>query len=116
VKAVLCLGSETLKHLLICAAALAMAAPAASFADPVTVSYRGLDLNNPGDAARMLHRLDAAATEACGASRGSLREYRLTVERSTCHRASMARALEALDAPSVTALYDERTPATAQDD
>jgi UrcA family protein len=100
-----------LKNLLICTAVLALGLPAASFADSpasVGVRYRDLDLNSPRDAALMLHRIDDAATEACGASRTSLREYRLTVERSTCHQEGVAQAVNALDAPTVTALYQDR--------
>ena len=103
-----------MKKLLICTAALALGLPAASFADPapsVTVSDRGLDLQSPTDAARMLQRIDNAALEACGADRTSLREYRLVVEHSACHRDGVAQAVSALDAPSVTALYQDRVEA-----
>jgi UrcA family protein len=100
-----------LKYLLICTAALALGVPATSFADSVKVSYRDLDLSTPGDAVLMLHRLEAAATEACGADRTSLREYRLTVERSTCHRTSMDKAVTALGAPAVTTIYEDRVQA-----
>ena len=106
---------EHVKKLLICTAVLALGLPAASFADPVAVSGRGLDLQTHAGAARMLHRIDDAALEACGADRTSLREYRLVVEYSACHRDGVAQAVSALDAPSVTALYQDRLEARASE-
>ena len=96
-----------MKKLLICTAALALGLPAASFADPVAVSGRGLDLETRAGAVLMLHRIDDAALEACGADRTSLREYRMLVEHSACHRDGVAQAVSAVDAPTLTALYEE---------
>jgi len=101
------------KHLTILAFALAVAAPAAGHAqsapDPsravVGVSFDGLNPNSPRDAAILLQRIDNAATEACGAPVGSLREYRWAVRQSACHQAAMSRAVSALNAPAVTSLY-----------
>jgi UrcA family protein len=76
----------------------------------VKVVVYGINLSRPDGAARVLRRLDRAATEACGADTSSLREYRLVVARSDCHAASLDRAVAQLDAPAVTALYNEETP------
>lgn len=108
-----------MRQSMICALALALAAPAASYAaaygdgdGAVSVRLHDADLNNPGGAARVLRRLDTAALEACGASVGSLREYRLVVQRSTCHAASLDHAVAQLNAPLVTELYSGRASAT----
>jgi UrcA family protein len=101
------------KHLTILAFALTLAAPTAGYAQPapdsdgaaVGVAYDDLNPNSPHDAAILLHRIDDAATEACGATSGSLREYRWAVRRSVCHQAAMNRAVSALNAPAVTSLY-----------
>lgn len=96
--------------------ALALAMPAVSFAadaadttTAVPVRYHGLDLNKSSDAAVLLKRIDDAATEACGAPRFSLREMRQAVRSSACHEQGMARAVAGLNAPTVTALYNNRT-------
>ena len=99
----------------IAALALALALPAGGHAasmaaatrTAVRVPVRGLDLDQPAGAARMLRRLDEAAMEACGASPFSWSEYRWAVRRSECHAASLDRAVAELDAPAVTALYDQ---------
>lgn len=99
-----------------CAAALALAIPAAGQAaaarddQPVSVKVRYGDLNltQTHDAAVMLRRLDNAALESCGASKFSLREYRAAVRDSACYHDSMNRALADLGSPTVNALYRER--------
>ena len=106
---------STLRKSLICALAFLAAAPAVSHAatsnkhtTSVEVRYNDLDLSQPAGAAKMLRRLDVAATEACGASEGSLSDYVWAVHRSACHAKSLNRAVTALDAPELTALYDAR--------
>lgn len=97
------------------ALAVALAAPVVSYAagaDRTTMSpvrYHDLDLNNPADAARLLKRIDIAASEACGASAFSLREHREAVRSSACHEQGMRRAVVAVNAPTLTALYNSRT-------
>jgi len=97
---------------MVCAVALAFAAPAVSYASnlannttQVAVRYHDLDLNKSADAAILLKRVDAAATEACGASPFSAAGYRQAVRRSACHQAATNRVVAALNAPTVTALY-----------
>lgn len=77
-------------------------------ATQVPVRYGDLNVSNASGAAVMLQRIDDAATEACGAFKGSLREYRLVVQRSTCHRESMERAVAAVDSPALSALFQQR--------
>jgi len=98
-------------RLLTCAFAVALILPPAAFAgEPSTsdtqvkVRYNDLDLRDRADAAALLHRLDKAATEACGASDASLREYQLAVQASACHRRSLERAVAALHDPNLSAL------------
>lgn len=77
-------------------------------ATQVPVRYGDLDVSSTSGAAVMLQRIDDAATEACGAPWGSLREYRLSVQRSVCHRESMERAVAAVDLPALSALFQQR--------
>ena len=106
-----------MRTLATCALALVLAAPmvghAASPSDTVTsigVRYGDLNLSRPRDAAVMVHRLQSAALQACGASDFSLPEYRDAVRRSTCYTAGIDSALAALNAPAVSTLYDHTAP------
>jgi UrcA family protein len=73
------------------AAAFAFATPAsAQNEDRAAVSIAGLDLSNPADAARLDHRLRAAARAVCGPDQGNdLRIHRQTM---ACEKSAMARA------------------------
>jgi UrcA family protein len=108
-------GSNALKQVMVLALALALSAPAVSHAagaDRTTmtpVRYDDLDLDNAADAAVLLKRIDHAASEACGASAFSLREYRQAVRNSACHEEGMSRAVATVNAPTVTAIYNSRT-------
>ena len=82
-----------------------------SGAPSVKVSYRDLDPGQPRDAARLLHRFENAAMEACGASTDSLTEYRNSVRHSVCVHDGMARAVAALNAPVVTNLFEAQASA-----
>jgi UrcA family protein len=97
-------------------ATAAVASPAATAGESykVQVSYRDLNLNRSADAARLLHRLDRAAAEACGASSFSVREVRDAVRQSSCYRSSMDSAVASLNAPTLNNLYAQRGPAFAQ--
>jgi len=95
--------------------ALAFAAPAVSYAGTsagdttqVAVRYHDLDLNKSANAAILLKRVDVAAMEACGASPFSLAEYRQAVRRSACYQGATSRVVAALNAPTVTALYNNQ--------
>ena len=71
----------------------------------VPVSYADLDLSSASGATTMLHRLNDAALNACGADDSSVSEYKWAVRESSCYHASMDRAVAALDAPAVTQLW-----------
>lgn len=99
------------------AAALALSVPLLAHAQSswdtqapsVAVHYGDLDLSRPHQAAVLLRRVGRASLEACGASVGSLREYKAAVRASDCYRASMRQAVDAIDAPAVTSLYNHRS-------
>ncbi len=100
---------------MICACALAMAAPAAGWsrspqphAAAVSVRVGDLDLLQAHGARRMLERLDAAAARACGASDDSLRDVKRAVRRSRCYRDAMDRAVAALGSAPLSALHRGR--------
>ena len=108
-----------MKRLAIAALALSLVAPAVGQAaqagnegTSVRVSYGDLNLTSSKDAALVLERLRTAALGACGASDFSLKDYRESVKRSGCYTASLDRAVTALSAPLVSALYEERSPVT----
>lgn len=46
--------------------------------------------------------------QACGAFPSSLRDYRLAVRGSRCYTTSVSRAVAALNAPEVTAIYEHQ--------
>ena len=74
----------------------------------VAVKYSDLDLSSRRDSVVMLGRLHEAALNACGASEFSVSDYRRAIERSSCFRGSMDRAVAAVGAPTVTHLYNVR--------
>lgn len=110
-----------MKFLIAAAIAAALATPAAArvvehgtqATTTVAVSSAGLDLNRSVDARMMLGRLDRAALSACGASEFSVREYQTAVRRTSCYREAMDRAVAAVDAPAVGALYNATAPKVA---
>jgi UrcA family protein len=58
--------------------------------DRVAVSYAGLDLSNPADAARFDSRVRAAARKVCGFER--TRDLRVHQQAIACEKSAMARA------------------------
>ena len=90
------------------AATAAVAAPAPEQVHMVKVGYGDLNLNRTADAERLLHRLDRAAADACGASGFSLPEVKAEVRRSNCYRSSMDHAVATLNVPTVNSLYAQR--------
>lgn len=91
-------------------AALAVATPA--MAGPGTTAsvavLMGVDLGSAAGAATMAGRIDRAAMDVCGASRGSSREMQLAVRRSDCYRETLTNALSSLNAPAVSAALKDR--------
>lgn len=101
---------------LVMALVLPAAAQAASMKDEgaAPVRLNDLNLHTRADAAIALRRLDRAALDACGAADGSLRSFKLVVQRSSCHREAMDRAVSALASPTVNSLYRDRGAVYAQ--
>jgi len=109
-----------MKFIILGAAALALAVPTLSLAQPredqsvsVAVSYADLDLSRPHEARILLERVSRAALEACGASEASLPEYKDAVRRSACYRENIEQAVAAIHAPTVSALYNEHPTVAA---
>jgi len=90
------------------AALAALTAAPAFAATSVTVRTGGLDLSDGRDAEVMLRRLDAAAAEACGADRGSVREVQVAVRKSACYTEALDTAVAQLNAPTVNAIHRDR--------
>jgi UrcA family protein len=110
-----------MKSLGIAALALVVAAGGASYAAssdesaaiPVKVVYGDLDLAKAHDVARLLRRIDSAATEACGAWVSSNPIDVEVAHDSDCHRAAVRRAVAQIDAPALSALYGHRAALAA---
>lgn len=86
IKTITALGAAAL-------AAFAFTAPAAAAPadqESVVVSYAGLDLSKPADAARFDMRLRAAAREVCGSADG--RDLPLSAAVDACRKEAIARA------------------------
>jgi UrcA family protein len=106
------------KVLSIFAFALALAAPAASYAADdggiqIKVSYGDLNLNTSKGAARLMQRLDSAATRVCN---GRILSNPVDVEMargSDCYQGAMARAVAQINAPALNALYGRTTELAA---
>lgn len=104
------------KALIACAiAVLGMSATAS--ADPPTLSlsservtldvpYGDLDLSRPAGAKTMVYRIRNAATDACGGL-PYIREMRERRIFKVCLRQAMAEAIDQLNAPLVTAMYEQ---------
>ena len=85
---------------------VAQAQPASDTTPQVAVRYGDLDLSRAGDAKVLLHRLQSAALQACGASDFSLAPYRDAVQRSACYRQGLARAVDTVGLPALSSLYE----------
>ena len=73
------------------AATIAFATPAAAQAEErAAVSYAGLDLSNPADAARFDSRVRAAARKVCGFERSN--DMRVHQQNIACQKSAMAQA------------------------
>jgi|SRR5580658_4914933 UrcA family protein len=103
------------------ALALALAAPATSFAASddgggviqVKVSYGDLNVNTAKGAARLLQRLDSAAIKVCG---GRILSNSIDVQMargSDCYRTVMQRAVAQINAPVLSARYGPTTALAA---
>jgi UrcA family protein len=70
----------------------------------VKISIAGLDLDSDMGAATAMTRINAASAQVCGA-RPSLRQIKAVGLHQKCRREFTARAVQAIDAPRLTALY-----------
>ncbi len=89
--------ASTVAVLALASASVSVAAPTAG-AETVSipVSKAKLDLNNPRDAQVMMHRINTAALQACGADAHSFTELKRAVAASPCHRDAVAGAVAQL--------------------
>ncbi len=104
-----------MKIALICALALAaaaptlaLAAPAAEQAPSVVVHFSDLDLSRQHDAQVLLSRIDDAAMESCGATIHTDPAQYAVIRRSACRAETMASAVAQINAPLLSALFDTR--------
>ena len=89
--------------------AAAVLAPAAAAQSPfqtgsITVSHADLDLSARAGAQTLLKRMQTAANRICG-QRPSPRQIAATVRHTACTSSAMKSAVEALNIPTVTALF-----------
>lgn len=105
-----------MKIALIGALALAALAPVAALAAPVAadqapsfvVRFNDLDLSSQHDAQVLLHRIDDAAMESCGATIHTDPAQYAVIRRSACRTETMASAVAQIHAPLLSAAFDSR--------
>jgi UrcA family protein len=89
------------------AAALAWAAPVlAQTSDTVpsvAVKYGDLNIGSPAGAKALLDRIEAAANTACG-DRPDIRVLSQWASFEACRKSAVARAVDAVDSPVLTAM------------
>jgi UrcA family protein len=94
--------------LLAAALACALAAPAfAGEARSIPVQRADLNLQSEAGAEVMLARLERAAERVCGVANGRIDLATHNLGRA-CVEETIANAVDSLDAPLVTALYEDR--------
>src|SRR5262249_8033915 len=96
--------TRALSALFLAASAIATPAVAASLEEPVNItgSYPDLDISHPAGAAVLLHRIEAAATKACGGQP----DVRVLAEVShfdKCRSAALSKAVAEINSPMLTA-------------
>jgi UrcA family protein len=109
-----------MKTVVMAALGLACIAGAACASDPlssdttvVRVGFDASSLATPRGAQNVLARLGDAALQACGAFPGSVRDYRLAVQRSACYRRKLDRAVAQVDSPMLWRVYESEGPMMA---
>lgn len=70
----------------------------------VKISIAGLDLDSDAGAGAVMSRISAAALHVCGAS-PTLRQLKAVGLNQKCRQDFTARAVQAINAPRLTALY-----------
>lgn len=109
-----------MKTMIIAALGLASIAGAACAADAlsadhtvVRIGYGASSVATPRAAHNLLSRLGDAAMQACGAYPGSVRDYRLSVQRSDCYHQKLDQAVAQVDSPVLSRVYDAEGPMLA---
>lgn len=109
-----------MKTMIIAALGLASIAGAACASDALssdrTVVRVGFDASSvatPRAAQNLLSRLGEAALQACGAYPGSVRDYRMSVERSDCYQHKLDQAVAQVDSPVLSQVYEAQGPMMA---
>jgi UrcA family protein len=103
----------TAAALILAAAILAPSAAAQSprQATSIMVSHADLDLSARAGAQTLLRRMKSAAAKICG-ERPLPRQIAATVRHTACTSGAMKSAVEALDIPTVTALFKGQAAGT----
>jgi len=95
-----------------------LVSPAPASAEPayqqvsVEVTYSDLNPSTLAGAKALLGRIQRAAHQACGGSKG-FAHLALQMHRTACKREAVVRAAASLDEPMVSALLERRDPARA---
>ena len=89
------------------AATLTCAAPVlaqtSDAAPSVSVKYRDLDIGSPAGARVLLERIEAAAGTACGGA-PDIRQLDRWASFEACRKSAVARAVDSVDSPMLTAV------------
>jgi UrcA family protein len=103
------------RNILGAAVAVLSLAAAAAYADTTSVNhsptqvvrYKDLNLDHPRDVARLFSRISSAADRACGPS--SFGGYPKSTVYQNCYSDAVARAVERVDQPALTAYFERRS-------
>ena len=102
----LALATASVATISMAAVTLAAAAPdAGRAADHITVRFSDLNLASRAGARALVSRIRSAANELCGPE--LVGDLGRMADRAECVRATQARAIQAVDRPTVTAAYLE---------
>jgi UrcA family protein len=75
----------------------------------VRVARAELQSATPAAARRALHRIDRAATAACGGGGGSLHEITKAVQASACWREAVGNTVRQINAPLLSQAFQDRS-------
>lgn len=75
----------------------------------VKVYWTDLNLNQPGDAQELLHRIANAARVVCGPA-PTIGDFTGQAGFDTCRHATAEAAVKSINSPMVTAAYEGRAP------
>lgn len=109
---------RTLASVVLAASLGLIVAPAPASAEPayqqvsVEVTYSDLNPSTLAGARALLGRIQRAAHQACGGSKG-FAHLAISMRRAACKRDAVARAAASLDRPMVSALLQRGNPARA---